>query len=190
MKKMKNEKYLIEEQVYTIGNKEMWEKEGPVHACRLCGRYFDKDEKCYRINNSVLGGYFLVHCDEWNDFVSDCKKEEDVAIKLTYKKKPRTSNATKPNVELADKMKEILEGRGVYIVSDTRNKITFRLHKRKRVLGTFVYDKRYIRITNKSDNMNGMLSRHLFVQSLMNELLGTDEDFIKDVNKKVKEIFG
>lgn len=187
---MTNEKYRIEEPVYTIGNKEMWEKEGPVHACRLCGRYFDKDEKCYRINNSILGGYFLVHCDEWNDFVSDCKTEEDVAIKLIHKRKPRTSNATKPNVELADKMQKILERRGFYVVSNTRNKITFRLHKRKRVLGTFEYDKRYIRITNKSDSMNGVLSRQLFVQSLMNELLEENEDFLKDVNDTVKEIFG
>ncbi|MFJ8531114.1 hypothetical protein [Bacillus sp. NPDC094106] len=180
----------IKERVCTMGSKEIFEKEGSIHACRLCGRYFDKGEQYYRINSNSLGGYFLVHCHEWNEFVKNCMTEDELSLKLKKKKKPRTSNATQPNVELADKMRSILEERNLHIVSETRNKITFRIHKRKRTLGTFVYDKRYIRIESKSDSMNGMLSRRLFIQSLMNELFGTNEDFLQEVNEEVKKIFG
>lgn len=152
-------------------NKEM---KGSFHwkeACKLCNQWILEGEPFYlicipnEIRKKGTLNNFIVHKDEWNEFIDGLSTDEEIANKLISIKKPRRKPHTEEQLQNIEYFKEVCKEYGFYKDTISKDKRYIKMKKRKTSM-TIIYDIVYDRISYETRFNEGLFGG-LFLEELV-----------------------
>ena len=188
---------------------EMRDKDGNIRSltilpsynkvCNLCGQYFKKGDKYSTVviptkyrDNGKLKLNWIVHTDEWLEFIKDIKTEEEQFLKMSQHKKPHKKPFTEDEKLELDAFRKSCYNFGFRKVFEK----SYGLKCQK--VGSSVYIEYNIYTQNMEVDFKG--KHGLFdgfymgeikskIYNGMNEILGISERDNYSANTEIKKVF-